>query len=115
MAKELRRQARWQEEKSSGFDGGAMEGGSSGFDEGAREGGSSGFDGGAKIKPVLDQYSMPVFAQYWASTVPVLAQYSMPVLAQLTASVQNCTGPMEPPSGSKCAPAGPSLGNGSNK
>ena len=46
MVKELRRQARWEEEKSSGFDGGAR-GGSSGFDGGAR-GGSSGFDGGAR-------------------------------------------------------------------
>ena len=36
MVKELRRQARWEEEKSSGFDGGAR-GGSSGFDGGARE------------------------------------------------------------------------------
>ena len=48
MVKELRRQARWKEEKSSGFDGGAREGGSSGFDGRAREGGSSGFDGRAR-------------------------------------------------------------------
>jgi len=38
--------------------------------------------------PVLGQYRVGTFRQYWPSTGPALAQYRMPALALFTAAVQ---------------------------